>query len=709
MRAAVDCRLLFQSLYLPNRHSAFLVLLLVAWLPGIGIGSAYGAEPGDVIDVITVTARKMPEDLFDVPLSVQVVRDEFLDLTAPTNLYELQYDVPGLVVTNGGMFGAGIALRGVTDTGGGTLAVAPHMNGVYLGTSAAALTRLFDVQRIEVLKGPQGTLYGRNATGGSINVITRLPEYEFSAEVETARGSFDTTRVTGYLNLPAEGFAVRLAMTAADGDGYIRNTADERLFAEEDHAGLRMSLLAQPNDALKIGITAQHIEDDGASGDLWLPRKDFLPDPSDIHLTTVTLANPHLETRDDAVSADIGVEFGRVQLTLLSGYVYHEANALDDCAGIPPLAGCERGVHPDSDRQWSQEIRLSSTENGTLDWLLGVYWLDVEALTNFRLQLLTPQPLNDYSAASRSRAYALFGQATRALGEHWSLTGGLRFSREESTVSDSGSGEFDNPTVTTAGGAWNKTTWRFGLQYEPADGVLYYGSVATGFKSGGVTTELTSDGSFDTFQPENLLAYEAGINLGLPGRRWNLRANAFLYDFEDLQVTLSDIVDGRVVFVTENAAAARIHGVDITALVTAGDRLTLSAAAVWLGRREYVEFTTDLIGQPLTGKDLSRAPEWTVTASAAYTQPLRAIGELTVRADYGYRSHFFFTPDNGAVTAQDAFGLLNLYARLDSTGGRWYLFGSARNVLDKAYFNQVFLQSAPGLPANYEAGFGLRF
>ena len=468
---------------------------------------------------------------------------------------------------------------------------------------------------------------------------------------------------------------------------------------------------AQPNERLNINLMAEHIEDDGASRELWLPRKDHLVDPSDIRLTTVTLDDPFLLTRDDVISVDLTYDFDRATLRSISAYAQNDTRSQDDCAGLPQLRGCVRGVRPATYEQWSQEIHLGSPVSASWDWLIGLFFLDAQASTNFHFSapLLAPGPINDYSATSKERAYAGFGQASRSLNQRWSITGGLRLSHEAHRVSELGTGIADQRVPTAAGGSWDSASWRIGMQYAPADDVLVYASVATGFKSGGVTTELLPTGEFDSFDPEDLTAYEAGINLRLPNRRWWLLASAFFYDFRDLQIRTTAVLANRVVSVVDNAAAARIRGIDLSATMDVSDRLALSGALVWMPKREFVEFTNVATGDTLSGNTLSRAPERTASVSLSYLLPLRRIGDLSARVDYNYRSEFFFTHDNDPATAQDGFGLLNLFLRLVSPDESWYLFASARNLLDTDYFNQVFIQSSPGYPENYEIGFGLRF
>ena len=220
----------------------------------------------DNLEEVIVTARKVQENIQDIPMSVQVLSSEFLDEVDVTGMLELQFNIPGLVITNFGMFGGVFTLRGVGSQGGSGVAVASHLDGVFLGRSNLALSRIFDLERVEVLKGPQGTLYGRNSTGGSINFITRSPEDEFSSEIEVAYGSFDTWRTEGHVNLPFGNAALRLAFIGSEGDGYIRNSIDDRTFGEADFWGIRAALRINPGDRLLIDLMAQHVADDGASG-----------------------------------------------------------------------------------------------------------------------------------------------------------------------------------------------------------------------------------------------------------------------------------------------------------------------------------------------------------------------------------------------------------------------------------------------------------
>jgi iron complex outermembrane receptor protein len=587
--------------------------------------------------------------------------------------------------------------------------VATHLNGIYLGSSNLATARMFDLERIEVLKGPQGTLYGRNATGGSINLITSAAAPEFSSDIEAAYGSFNSFRVQGHVNTPFDDSALRLAWTVSDGDGFIRNSVDDRRFAEPDFWGMRLAYRIQPSDRLQLDLMAQHIEDDGAIGELWLPNPDFLPDASDIHLTTVTLPDPYLDKQSDAVSANLIYDLGFATLAAVSGFAGNTIRDRDDCAGIPELAGCVRGTMPARTREFNQEIRLVSPGGETLDWLVGAFYFDDDTDREIyqSTQNIDPQPTIDGQNNSEETSVAVFGQVNLQFKEKWSVTAGLRLNRDEQSVSTVGTGSLDSPTLASDSIRSDKQSWRFDLQYMPSEGLRAFAGVSTGYKSGGIA--IRSGGVLDEFAPEELLAFEAGMKFQAPSQRFRLNASAFYYDFRDLQVNTVTVTDDGPVFETDNAARAEIYGIDADSEYKLNDRLIVSGSVVWLPKRAFVEYRNDRTGDTLSGNDLSRAPEWSLIAAFDYSHPLRRNSRLGARLEYSYRSSYFYTTDNLASFSQNAFGLLNLFLRFEPADANWYLFATGRNLADEGYFNQVFLQASPGYPDTYEAGFGYRF
>jgi len=660
------------------------------------------------LEEVIVTARKVPENVRGIPLSVQVLTGEQLDRSGLTRMFDLQHNVPGLVVHTVGMFGAGFALRGVANSGG------MYLNGVYLGSSSLAIARMFDLERVEVLKGPQGTLYGRNANGGSINFVTRAPEHAFGGGLEAAFGSFDTTRLQGHVNLPMGSAALRIAFIGSNGDGYIRNSVDERRFGEADYWGLRGSLAVEPNERCRVDLTAQRVYDDGASSELWLPNPTYLPDPNDIYLTTVTLADPFLRIENEFASLTAEYDLGSVSVRSITGYAQNETNNLDDCQGSPTLFSCVRGGMPLIFEQWSQEFQVASNGGERIDWLAGLYWFSGDSYEHFfQLRpLLSPQPLVDTYSNRNETAWAVFSHASLHLGGGWGLSGGLRFSYEEHGLSGIGYGVKDDPEPVVASDDWSHPSWRLDLEYTTREGLLYYVGLSTGFRSGGITTRRQANGELDRYDPEDLLAFEAGMKSQWPELGLALDVAAFRYDFDNLQA-LNRYFVGQAVFTKiDNAAKAEVYGIDAAATLQATDRLSVSTAFVWLPKREYVEYLVDDGSQDLSGEELPRAPEWSVIGSLTYHRPLAHYGELTGRVEYSFRSGFVFTydalPDPGQ-RSQGSYGLLNLYLRFEPAESDWYAFASGRNLTGEEYFHQVYIQAAPGYPDTYEVGVGFRF
>ncbi|MDX1440821.1 MAG: TonB-dependent receptor, partial [Rubricoccaceae bacterium] len=394
-----------------------------------------------------------------------------------------------------------------------------------------------------------------------------------------------------------------------------------------------------------------------------------------------------------------------------TAYADNELYNLDDCAGLPRLQSCVRGADPSTVKQWSQEVHVASTGDARINWLSGAYFFTDESYSHFfqTLPRLNPQPLNDQISTSADTVYALFGQATLHFNEQWGVTGGLRYSDEHSEISNIGIGVRDNHDLVELENDWNNLSWRADLEYKAHENLLVYGGISTGFKSGGVRTTLLPEGSYDSFEPEDLLAYETGIKGQWP--EWGLAvdASAFYYDFDDLQVSSVYVFEDRVIGEVENASGAEVYGLDIAGNLQMTERLQLSGGVVWLPKREFVDYTSPRTGQDLSGNKLSRAPEWSGVVSLVYSLALAGQGELSTRIEYAYRSKFYYTKENLESESQGAHGLWSLFLRYEPAEGSWYAFATGRNLTDEDYFHQVFLQSTPGYPDTYEVGLGFRF
>ncbi|HEU4688710.1 MAG TPA: TonB-dependent receptor, partial [Vicinamibacterales bacterium] len=516
-------------------------------------------------------------------------------------------------------------------------------------------------------------------------------------------------RAQGFVNLPAGGVDFRLAFIASEGDGYIRNTVDNRRFAEDDYWGVRGSLRVDTSDAWILDVMAQHIRDDGATGDLWTPNPLYLPDPHDIRLTTVTLENPYLVSEIDSLSINLEYDLGFASFRSISGYVRSNVRNVDDCAGEPFLNNCFRFSDPNDFDQWSQELQLVFPRSGSLEGIVGAYYSDADAELGFfqLLPVVNLQPLNN-NLTTRSEPYAaIFGQLTWHFAERWTSTAGLRFSREELRVASIGSGVNDTHTLFTDETDSDNFSWLLDVTYAVTDDLMLYASASTGNKSGGFVTASPPNGIPHAYGPEHVTAFEVGEKSEWLDGRLMLNAAAFLYDYDDLQVSNPIIVDGVPIFGVDNAAEARIHGLDAETSYALTEQWALSGGVVWLPEREFVEY--DQGNQSLSGNKLVRAPEWSARAAVDYERAVGELGRLSARLEYSYRSSYYYTAENLPEYSQDSFGLLNAYLRFESASESWYVFASGRNLTSEDYFTQVFFQSSPGYPDTYEVGFGIRF
>ena len=686
---------------------AFRALLVFApALPAVA-----GASPLAVaLDEVVVTARKVEERALDVPMGIQVLDSGTLGYEGSGSWFGLQFAVPGLVVNNVGLFGVGLSLRGVANQSGAGSAIATHLNGVYLGNASLAVTRLFDMDRVEVLKGPQGTLYGRNATGGSINMHTRAPGELLEVAVEGAYGSYSTSRMQAHVDVPVGEAALGVAVIASQGDGYIRNSVDGRRFAEEDFWGARVSGRAAFGETGRIEVMAQHIQDDGASGDLWTPNPAFLADPQDIRLATVTRDDVFLDIENSVATVGVSYDFGRARLVSVTGYAQNGLGNRDDCAGgFPFLQDCVRGDPDGSYDQWSEELQLQFTGTGTIDGLVGAHYFESREASHYfqLLPAVNPNPMYDGRQTAASSATALFGQARLRIGTRWTVSGGLRLGQDEQLVTTVGTGVRDSPTLLAGRKSAGNDSWRLDASWAVNDRSRLYASVSTGYTAGGID-RLPQGGQLDEFRPEHLLAWEAGLKGRSPNDEASVDLSTFYYDYRDMQVNVTELVGGVPLPSVGNAAKARLYGLDGAGSVRLNERLALSIGVVWLAGREYDDYADASTGEDFSGKRLVRAPELSGSIAFEFEQPTAVRGTLTARLGVDYRSAYYFTPDNDPQFAQDGFALVNARVQFEVLDGRWRVYGVARNLLDEDYFNQVFFQSSPGLPATFEIGAGIR-
>lgn len=714
--------------------------------------------PARGIEEIVVTAEKRETSLQDTPLAVSAFTGADLDAAGMEEIEDLTFAVPNLHfgrTIGGPLGGGGITIRGISSAGGDR-STAFHVDGIYVDAGAAPeVLTFFDVERVEVLRGPQGTLYGRNATGGAINVISRPPSPDFEIGGDVQVGTYDQIRSRAVLNAPFIGdrLLARLSLVQEDRDGFQRNLATDRRSHDADDArdfGARLQFLVDIAEGLQATVRGNFARRGGVGfankilGDY--PSEIYLsPNSAPLDLYGMNGASPnpgdprkvrldYIGDRDEAQwGGNTQVDWdlpdlpllGDARLTALVSYATRDdERSIDaDVSDIPLLVI----DFDDEVREIVTEVRLASAGDGDLTWLAGFFFLDsTEDLTigglSFPFSMDPPQPgalqLTTSQLTQRdARSYAGFGQATYTLFDDWRLTGGLRYSYDEKDSS------FEQPPVFLFPGDeqpfipgaesedsddWSAVTGKVGVDWLWHPERMLYASVSRGYKAGIIQTAPRLDP--DTGQPtgetipnadpEYIWAYEVGAKNQLFDDRLRANLTGFYYDYQDLQVTTV----AENVFVTQNAAEATVWGLELETVTLPWRALTLLANAAYLHAQfdRYIGFREeDRFQMPadFSGNDLPRAPRWTTNLSAFYDFDLERWGVLTPRLDFYASDDVFYRAANDESDKQDNYTKTDLSLAWLSEGGRLSVMAFVENLTDEDVIqSQIIGSSLIGWP-----------
>ena len=657
---------------------------------------------------IIVTATKRGERLQDVPAAITAIGGEDLQKRGLTNIEAIATQVPGL---NFGQHAGAtqIAIRGVgstVDSGVTEPTVALYVDGVYLPRSSMGALRGVDLDRVEVLRGPQGTLYGRNATGGAINFVSRAPSREFEGQVTASTGSRDAFGLEGYVSGPlADGVYVRLSGGHQQQDGYVKvlNTGQRLMNVNDDY--VRLAARLEPTDSLGIDLAVRYEDNSGANSyqQLYTPAGVFIPGtaqqttkPNEIYSDGPFSARVKTLIASGTVNWKVSDD---VSLRSVTGYIDHKTTVNFDADGTG--YGFYNAVNfRRPSESFSQELDLIG-ETGRLKWILGAYYFKEKFLfslpINFVNGLNTGDPATSLPAGStlyagllsdRTQSFALFGDATYSISDWLRLNVGLRFNTEKKRF-ESTSGA-DVPGVGFVGVSGVKTQFKadkllpkLALQFDVNDDINGYVQWQKGYKSGGQNLQLLPQ-----YLPESINAYEVGLKTQWLNRKLTANFAAFYYDYKNLQVT---IVQPPAVTLVQNADV-KVYGIegDINFQVTKAFRLNTSAT--WLHARnkrfESIDDANPGAGvQDLRGEPISRAPDLTFNAGAEYELDLGGdlLNSLSLRADFSYSSkvvlRYFGQPED----VQKAYALLNVSATLSDFDEKTSLRAFVNNVTDKLY------------------------
>ncbi len=661
--------------------------------------SSSGDNPGNLgrsaeLEEILVTAEKKSSNIQDTPISVAAFTSDHLARSGIEDIYDIGLFTPGLIVNSeivGKIYIRGIGTENLTI--GGDPGVPVHVDGAYVGRTSAAIFDLYDVERVEVLRGPQGTLYGRNATGGSVNIISKAPTDELYSSASLQYGNYDRLRVNATISGPiSDKVQVRASLLRSRRDGFTPNVfTGEDLDTEDLWAG-RLRLRFLPSENVTFDLITDFSYDDGRPApfkqlefsDLFEGLLGAFDPPS---LREVAQDSPVTGKQDQfGITGILNWDMGAVTLTSITNYRDVEFAVQFDGDAVDLLI--QNFEDTTNSEQFTQEFRLASNDAGPLKWILGAYYFKDDGDT----EIFIPIPGFGFDilhqATISTKAFALFGQVNYDVTEKFSLTMGLRWSTEDKEAFQFSDFDilFPAPFEQDLDESSNAFTPKFGFEYRPNSDLMLYASITRGFKSGG----FTFNGFQSNFDPEFVWAYEGGIKSQLMENKLQFNASFFYYDYSDLQVSKLENNAG----VITNAADATIYGSEIELVAVPNERWQFNAGLSLL-HAEFNQFLTEDPSNPqlgtidLAGNSLTRSPKVTFGIGAQHHYPINGLGELTLRVDYQYQGKSFFTAFNRDLSAQQSFGLFNARVTFTHEDGGWQLSGFIKNAFDKEYFLNI--------------------
>lgn len=700
--------------------------------PPDGGQAAADSAPGQRVEV---TALKTRQSLQDVPASVTALTADDLARSGIVNSADLQQKVPGLSLSSGGRE-INLAIRGVSNNVrsiGADPSNAVHLDGVYLPRSSMVLTELFDLQRVEVLKGPEGTLYGRNATGGAINVVTRAPTAKPGAEGFVGFGSLGLRRTQLAAGGGTDDLSGRIAMAYTKDDGYTRNLSTGKGLDTNDFQAFRgkvrialgakadLTLLAQASDdkgTIGYGVST----DTSVTGPLYpysLGDPDYRLTAAD-HRTDarhIRLDSPVTSSRKTRVlAATVNWDLGSVGFKSITGFTSFKSGDQNDVDWTG--AKLETQDTTTDVKSTSQEFQLYSQGNGPLAWTAGVFLYRDKGTET--LDWLLHGPVNcgvpgscafaRQTVKSSGRSEAVFGQMTYQFTREWSGLLGARYSRD--TKDGDATNRRSNASF-TGDVSFSSFTPKAQLQWTPSKQLMAYAGVSKGFKSGGFNFGRAG---IEKFEPESIVATEVGVRSTSMGGKLSLNAAAFNYDYKDLQLRTAvlDAVSGNFVVSVNNASKAKVQGIELGADLALGAGLSTGFSAAYIDS-ELLNYVSPSTRKNLSGLPLPLTPKSSGSVWLDHTTSV-AGGRLRSHVEYNFRSSVIFplTLDQTNKTGE-AYGLVNGSVRWTAPKDAWYVQAGVLNATDKLYrtmrADYIFggVVESFGAPRTYEVRLGFKY
>ena len=704
-------------------------------------------DAGDIV----VTAQRREQRLQDVPVSIAVLSGDSIQKMGASNINDIIASTAGIQMqAPAGNSGFPVYnIRGVTlldFSYTSEASVAIYSNDIYLGNPAFAAQQLFDIDRVEILKGPQGTLYGRNATGGLVHYISRRPTATTTGNAMIQYGSFDDIVLEGAISGPVnDSVRVRFAGRYNSNNGWQTNQTTNTKLASVDHAiGVRttievdlspdvlMTLSANYSDTkgsedgrasfglrqfdtnLADGINAPNCSTADILASLCYNGRNFRDPNPDPRKPFSNLRKIPYAMRAAGGSAKFEADLGFGKLTSITAYLWgRKIDGIDVDAAAVSQSDLEVQYYA-RHRQISQELRLGG-DTGRLNWLVGGYYYEDK---RFYTSLFPANTLGNYTD-QKIDSISAFAQGTYAVTDTLNLTGGVRYTKDKKellalgAVSGGLRGTRRGTNLASFGAPLSgqikasKVTWRLGADFKLTPDIMLFATASTGFKSGGYNTSFVfTRGETGPVDPETITTYEAGFKSQLIDRVLTFNVTGYYSDYKDIQAAASvacapNCPNPGVTTVNQyiNIGNAKIYGAEADLVLRPSADLTAQFSAAYNHNKLSAPLTTRIGGVPIDGNKLVNTPSWSLGGMLNWEPSLGdGNGHLIIGGDVKYQTRIFFRPDNTPLAVQGGYALVG--ARLgwatDNDGIR--VEGYARNLFNKDYFvaRTALAETAPG-------------
>jgi iron complex outermembrane recepter protein len=675
------------------------------------------ATPPQAIEEIVVTAQKRAQSQQDVPISVAAFTGNMVETAGAYNITGINGLAPNIILQTQGLVPnvPMFAIRGMNHSDpdpNSDPKISTVIDGVYVPYVAGALLDLFDLERVEILRGPQGTLFGKNNLAGTVNVTTARPTGELGGRARVTVGDNGLRHYRAQINSPSfadDTLAAKLAVSKRDYDGYSRNITTGNRLGGSDVRAARGTIMYTPQGNFDATLIVDHTKDetDGPSGhSLGVPAID-----GSVYRSALSF-DPYTETKTTGITlqANWALDYG--DIALVGGHRGLEYWNRGDFDGLPNTPGLDVVRDFDGDYQ-SVELRFSSPLERRFDYVAGIYYIQ-NTWDQVNDVVVNPVVGTFGINEQDTTSYALFAQGNYHVSEALTLTLGGRYSRDEKEYSLFSQTLVNGAPISSFTASldetWNNFSPRVAAEYRPVDNVMLYASVSSGYKGGGYNSRGTLPENIGPYDEETVTAYEIGLKSDWLDGLLRVNGAVFLNKFEDLQSSVTRQGAVRTENITTNIAKAETSGIEMemTWLATANLRLGLNLAYLHSEFTEFCDdvdgpspapFTSDcggpitpvlvdgatqyLVAEDQTHLDLANAPKVSGSLSLDYDLPVAA-GTVEFHGDVRYTDEYnTWGRDNDPGFVRDSVALVNAHIAFQDAAERYTLRLYGRNLTDR--------------------------